>query len=214
MEDIIIFGSGGHAKVVFDILLKQGKFHPIAFCSLNKALDNFLGVPHYHQDNFKALSCNKGIVAIGDNWIRFQVVDFILRQRPEFYFISALHPTAQIALDVKVGNGTVVMANSVINSSASIGSHVIINTSSSIDHDCVLMDFSSVAPGVALGGNVELGKFSAISIGSCAVHNIKIGSNTVIGAGSVILNSIENSVIAYGCPCKVVKSRNLGERYL
>ena len=50
------------------------------------------------------------------------------------------------------------------------------NTNSSVDHDCIIREFSSIAPGAILGGNVEINICSAISLGANVIENISIGN--------------------------------------
>ncbi|WP_394172374.1 hypothetical protein [Guptibacillus hwajinpoensis] len=85
---------------------------------------------------------------------------------PTFEFVKAIHPSAQIGKSVTIGNGTVLMANAVVNSHTSIGDHCIINTKSSIDHDGCLHNFFTVAPGATLAGSVSIGGHSVISMGT------------------------------------------------
>jgi sugar O-acyltransferase (sialic acid O-acetyltransferase NeuD family) len=212
--EVVIFGIGGHAKVVHDILEKSGQFTPTAFISLDSNLKTFLDLPHYHQSEFKKLNFKNGVVAIGDNWTRAQVVKFIISEKSDFVFVKAIHPSSQIGSRVVIGDGAVIMAGSVINPDSHVGMHVIVNTSSSIDHDCHLGKFCSVAPGAVLGGNVHVGESSSISLGAKIIHGKKIGSHTIIGAGALVLDDIQNQVIAYGSPCKVIRSRKENEKYL
>ena len=214
MVDIVIFGTGGHAKVVYDIILCQKIYNPVAFVSLNDEMTSFLGIPHYHQNKIQELELHAGVVAIGDNFIRSQVVEGILNQKPNFNFVTAVHPTSCLGRDVVLGAGTVAMANSVLNIGTKIGRHVVVNTSSSVDHDGDIGQFASLAPGCVLGGNVTVGEFSAISLCAQVVHGVKIGSHTVVGAGALVLDDIENFKVAYGSPCRVVRTRVAGEKYL
>ena len=71
-----------------------------------------------------------------------------------------------------------------------IGNGVIINTSSSVDHDCYLKDFCSLAPGVNIGGNVVIGKRTFLSIGAKVMHGIKIGNDNVVGGSSFVNKNI------------------------
>ncbi|MCA6478086.1 MAG: hypothetical protein IM571_09050 [Chitinophagaceae bacterium] len=71
-----------------------------------------------------------------------------------------------ISKRVKLGEGTVVIASSVINYNVTFGSHVIINTNSSIDHDCTIEDFAHISPNVALAGGVHIGEGTIIGIGA------------------------------------------------
>lgn len=214
MEEIVIFGTGGHAKVVHDILIQQNKYKVCGFVSLEADRTEFMGLPHFNQANFADLKYTAGIVAIGDNSTRNRVVDFIKKLNSQFKFVSAVHPSASVASDVFIGSGTVVMAQAAINPGSRVGSFSIVNTGAVIDHDCFLGEFSSVAPGCVLGGNVSIGNFSAVSLGASIIHGKKIGEETVIGAGSVVLDDVGGYQVAFGSPCRVVRSRAHGDKYL
>lgn len=201
-ERILLFGSGGHCKVVRDIILQAAAYDIVAI--IDKA----------DEDNLARFDVSAGIVAIGDNWVRSQVVARIVQQLPNFQFVTAIHPSAVIGSDVKVGAGTVIMAGSCINPGGRIGVHCIVNTGAILDHDNVLGDYTSVAPGVATGGMVSIGSFSAIGVGTSIIHAISVGDHTVIGAGAVVVSDIPSGVVAYGAPCKVIRSREQGTPYL
>ncbi|WNB92471.1 acetyltransferase [Bacillus sp. NEB1478] len=217
MKNIVVFGCGGHAKVIIDILEKSNEFNILGF------IDHFvaegtivfgyevLGDETTLQANSKIAG---GIVAIGDNFVRSLMVEKIKEINPKFNFITAVHPTSIIARGVELGEGTAVMPGAIINSDSKIGEHCIINTKASIDHDCRIGDYVSLAPGVTLGGNVAIGQHSAVSLGSSIIHSVKIGQHTIIGAGSTVLKDIESNVIAYGAPAKVIRTRTTGEKYL
>lgn len=201
MKKILVFGTGGHSKVIVDLIQKSGQYE-------------IAGIIEKDQENIDELPCLAGVIAIGDNWKRGELVKKILKKQPDFKFCSAIHPSAQIGSDVKIGDGTVIMAKAVVNSGSEIGQHCIINTKASVDHDCKLKDFSSIAPGATLGGNVNLGTYSAISLGASVIQGISIGDHSVIGAGSTVVSSIPDHVLAYGVPCKVIRKRELHEKIL
>lgn len=157
MTSVVIFGTGGHAKVVYDILLKQKKYEVAGFVTNDEEKQNFLGHTCFKQSEMSHLPVNSGVVAIGDNFTRHQLLNTIKNANPNFEFITAIHPSAQIGHGVKIGAGTVVMANVCVNSDSLVGEHIILNTACSVDHDCRLAEFSSLAPGVVLGGNVHIG---------------------------------------------------------
>ena len=77
-----------------------------------------------------------------------------------------------------------------------------------------MKDFSSLSPNATIGGGAIIGEMSVIAISATVLHNRKIGNNTLIGAGSVVISDIENDVLAYGTPCKAVRTRSQNERYL
>lgn len=220
MENIIIIGSSGHAKVIIDIVEKENKYNIAGLTDKFREKDEevsgyrIIGKEEDIAKLLKKHNISGGIIAIGDNWTRSRVCENIKSIRPDFRFVTAIHPSAQTAKDVEIGNGTVVMAGAIINSSSSVGEHCIINTNSSLDHDSVMKDFSSLAPNVTTGGNVEIGKFSAISLGAKIIHGIRIGEQTVIGAGSVVLKDVSSFSVACGIPAKVIRKREAGDKYL
>jgi acetyltransferase-like isoleucine patch superfamily enzyme len=106
------------------------------------------------------------------------------------------------------------MAGTVVNSDSRIGAHCIFNTKASLDHDCVMDDFSSLAPSVTVGGVVRIGAFSAISLGANIIHGRSIGAHTVIGAGALVWSDMPDHCVAYGVPAKMIRLRAEGEKYL
>ncbi len=58
---------------------------------------------------------------------------------------------------------------------------------------------SKTAP-VTIGDNVWIGG------GSIIMPGVTIGNNVTIGAGSVVTKSLPDNVLAYGNPCRVIKS--------
>ena len=219
MKKILVLGAGGHAKVVVDLARKAAfdvvgildDFRQLGtdFCGA-KILGKFSDLP----DVCKQKKVSSGVIAIGDNHARSLVAQQILTFMPSFSFVSLIHPSATIGSDVSVGVGSVVMAGVVINPATQIGKHVILNTKSSVDHDGIIGDFASLAPGATLGGTVSVGSYSAVGLGANVIHGVSIGAHTVIGAGSLINKAIPELVVAYGVPARVVRSRKAGEKYL
>lgn len=215
MSKIAIFGTGGHAKVVYDVILKQGQHEVLCFFSLTENLKNFLSLPHYHQDDFAKSEITQGLVAVGDNFLRAKIVNFIKAKKPDFKFITAIHPQAVIDdSSVQFGAGTVVMANVVVNPGANIGQHVILNTACSVDHDTQLEDFSSLAPGCNVGGNVKVEQFASVGLGANVIHGVTVGEHSVIGAGAAVVENVSAYKVAYGVPCREHKTRAAGDKYL
>lgn len=218
--NIVVVGSSGHAKVVIDIVECEGQY------TIAGLLDDFrpageeafgyriLGKVADLVSISGSYDLKGGVIAIGDNWVRAKIAQTMLLALPEFSFITAIHPSAQIARGVQIGEGTVIMAGVVVNSDSQIGKFCILNTRSSLDHDCLMEDFSSLAPGATTGGNVHIGAFSAISLGANILQGRCIGSHTVVGAGALVVHDIPDHSLAYGVPARVIRQRQEGEGYL
>ena len=220
MSNVIIIGSGGHANVVIDIIEREGKFNILGllnrFEPIGKKIFDYeiIGqiedIPAIHAKT----PITGGIVAIGDNWLRQKVVKKIELIVPDFKFLTTVHPQTQIGKAVRLGNGTVIMPGVTINANTIIGNHCILNTNCSIGHDAEMKNFSSLASNATLGGLTEIGEYSAIALSATLLHGIKIGNHTVIGAGAVVVKDMPSQVLGFGVPCKIVRKREIGEKYL
>jgi sugar O-acyltransferase (sialic acid O-acetyltransferase NeuD family) len=217
-ENLVIIGSSGHAKVIIDIVEKQNKYNLLGLIESNPNLEKYvLGYRILGDESILSESQYKGVhlfIAIGDNWVRHLVNQRISTQFPSIKYATLIHPSAQIAKDVNIGEGVAIMAGAIVNSDSTIEDFAILNTKASIDHDGRLCAFASLAPDVTTGGNVTIGSFSAIGIGANVKHGIQIGSHCVIGGGSLVLKNIADNQIAFGVPAVNIKSRMAGDKYL
>jgi sugar O-acyltransferase (sialic acid O-acetyltransferase NeuD family) len=213
MDQILVFGAGGHAKVIIDIIEKQGRYKIAGIVDRGGA--DLLGYKYLGGDDAVAgLGVKRGIVAVGDNFVREKIVAKIAAVVPDFEFVTAVHPSAQLARGVVLGAGSVVMAGACLNTDTRVGAHCIINTQSSLDHECAIADFASIAPGAILGGNVTVGAGSAVCLGAKIIHKVGVGTGSVVGAGAVVVEDVPAGVLAFGVPCRVIKKREPGSHYL
>ncbi|MGB5435776.1 MAG: acetyltransferase [Maribacter sp.] len=220
MKNIVIIGSSGHGSAILDCIEKEAKYNVIGFIDSFKKKDTLfngykiLGSEYdlpYLMDKYNLFG---GIVAVGDNWNRQQLVRNITKVTSTFQFISTIHPSAIIGRNVRIGKGVAIMPGVIVNTNSMIDDHCILNTSSSLDHDGHMQEYSSLAPRVCAGGNLSLGAFSSIGLGSYVIENITIGAHTVIGAGTLVLRNIGNFAVAYGNPAKEIRKRKANEPYL
>lgn len=217
---VIIIGAGRHSKVIVDIIQNEKKYEIAGFIDTNlpkgyKVLNyEVLGKEEEINNVINENEIFGGIIAIGDNFIRKNVEKKIKLLCKGFKFINCIHPKSNIALNVSMGEGNVVMAGATINPYCEIGDHCIFNTNCSIDHDNRIANFVSIAPNAVTGGNVEVGEFSAIGIGATVIHNISIGNNCIIGASSLVNKATNSNSVYYGMPAKFIRNHELGKKYL
>ena len=206
MKKILIYGSGGHGKVVLEILLTAG--FPIAgFIDDNENQHNkivntysVLGSLAMKKDMTDRYSV---VLGIGNNQIRKKTYE--QAKTLGFEIVSAVHRSAIIASTVKLGEGVVVMPGAVINTDSVIGTGAVVNTGATVDHDCILSAFCQIWPGANLAGSISVGELSYVGTGSAVIQNIKIGNNVMIGAGSAVITDIPDHSTAVGVPAKIIK---------
>jgi acetyltransferase EpsM len=205
---IIIYGAGGHGKVVADVLERQSKYMLLGFLDDDPAKRGkelygykiFGGIDTYNEQGLERYPF---IVGIGDNRARQQVVARL--EALGCQFGRAIHPSAQIAKDVRLAPGVMVMANVVINPGSSIGKHTIINTGTIVEHDCLIGDFVHISPAAVLAGNVMIQEGAHIGMGSIILPGIQVGAYSVVGAGAVVIDDIPEGVTAVGVPARPIK---------
>lgn len=209
---VAIWGASGHGRVVADAARRQG-LHVVAFIDDDpvKAGAPFAGAPVLGT---AALSELREVgaqlhIAVGHCRARARLAELCVQQG--FRLCSVLHPSAVLADDVKVGEGSFVAAGVVVNSGTQIGANVILNTSSSVDHDCGIQDGTHVAPGVRIGGLVQIGAGAFVGIGATVSNCRQIGARTIVGAGAVVVRDLPADVVAYGVPARVIRERHAHE---
>lgn len=217
--NIVVIGASGHAKVIIDIIEKQDCFAILGLIDTFKEVGtNLMGYKVIgREDAIPGLMASGkisgGIIAIGHNWVRHEVANRIRDLAPEFRFVNAIHPSAQLAREVTLGHGVAIMAGVSVNPGTQIGDFCFLNTNASADHDNTMGEFSCLQPNVATGGNVKVGAFSSISLGANVIQGVCIGPHTIVGAGSTVLSDIQGFVVAYGTPCRVFRSREPADSY-
>lgn len=213
LDPVLILGAGGHARVIADIVTRQGgRLLGFLDDSVTGFVDGYQCLGPIDQLSRIVASLPEQRIAlaigIGDNKIRRGLAERIEPMMVEnnLVFATVIDPSAVISTHAYIGSGTVIMPNAVVNNGARIGDHAIINTAASVDHDCKVGSFAHLSPGVHLSGNVQIDVGTHIGTGAVAIPGVRIGSWSVVGAGSVVVRDIPARVVAYGSPARVRRS--------
>ena len=199
---VVIIGASGHGKVVADIVIRSGD-QVVGFLDDNPELGtDFMSFPILGKlEQFQQYKECWFVVAIGNATVREKIV----AQLGSVKWYTAVHPSAVISsMGVSIGEGTVVMANAVINPGATIGKHCIINTSTVVEHDNRIEDLAHISVGAKLAGTVHVGKRTWIGIGASVRNNISIYQDCIIGAGAVVVKTIEQPGAYVGIPARLM----------
>lgn len=194
-----LYGASGHAKVIIDILEKQGiKIHGLF--DDNRDIKSLLNYAVLGPADLNEKIAEEVIVSIGINKTRKEIAE-----EHEFIYGKAIHPNAQISTRSAIGDGSVVMGNAIINTGTKIGKHCIINTSASIDHDCIVGDFVHISPNATLCGEVSVQEGTHVGAAAVIIPGVTVGRWAVIGAGSVIIRDVPDFATVVGNPGRVIK---------
>lgn len=155
MKQYIVYGNGGHSKVIKDTIeLTGGKV--VATYDLQNSYDP------------KAYPNALMIIAIGNNEQRKNIASQIVHD-----FATLIHPKAVLASHVTVGVGSVILANAVLQEGAVVGSHCVIQPNVTIDHDALVGDFTMIYPNSYVGGNAKIADLTTVP------PNTSVERNTV-----------------------------------
>ena len=201
-SDLIIYGAGGHAKVVASTALAAG-LKVSCLIDARRELEGttVLGIPVRHEDSVVLRSRPKAIIGIGNNATREKIAS---RLESRVTWLTLIHPRAWCCPSARLGAGTVVFAGAIVQPDVRIGSHVVINTAASVDHDCKISDFCQLAPGVALSGAVTLGERSFLGTNSAVRQGINISRDITVGVGAVVVKDLSEAGTYIGAPARLI----------
>lgn len=203
---IVIVGDGGHSKVITDLITTQKDDQIVGYLDdkykeiIVKNYQFFapLSTVHKLRELFNDI---KYIVAIGNNEVRKQIVQLL--NLPNDFYATIQHKSAQVSPSAKIGIGSIIMANTVVNADSQIGNHSIINTGAIIEHDNQLGDFVHISPHATLTGSVVIDEGVHIGAGATLIPHVRINEWAIIGAGATVINTIPAYTTAVGTPAKV-----------
>ena len=206
-----VYGAGGHAQVVSDVLRAMG-------WSVRHIINDYPGNHHpasrHLVPGIRLLGADRYppvdtpvVMAVGRNGERAELVKMLEDLPVPARFEQAVHPSALIAPTAVIGEGSVVLHGAIVQPNATIGRHVLVNTAASIDHDCVVGDFVHVSPHATLCGHVQVGEGTHIGAGAVVIPKVRIGRWCRVGAGAVVLSDLPDHVTAVGNPARVLADR-------
>lgn len=216
MPPLLIYGAGGHAKVVADTARAAGwQIKAIADGEPLKRGRSFLDwsislVGEEEAIRFCLMKGVSAVVAVGDNATRKKIYSRLVEAGVTL--ATLIHPSATVSSDASLGSGSVVFAGAVVQPGAYIEENGILNTSCSVDHDDWVGAHAHIGPGAHLGGAASAGTGAHIGLGASVRDGVSIGSWSVVGMGSVVVSDLPSAVVAYGQPARIVRPSFVPEK--
>jgi len=129
MIKIVIFGSGGHAKVIFSEVIKLKKFKFLGFVDDFKKKRELIissnKKNYYNLGSIKEVINKKnnlkGIIGVGLNFVREKIVKDIKKINNNFKFQQIISKDAIINSNVFIDEGTLVVSGTTINTELKLG---------------------------------------------------------------------------------------------
>ena len=200
---LLLFGAGGHGRVVADAALLTKSWPKIVASDRDPA--QCIG-PFLPGVNLIDLAIARSLrvsvhIAIGNNAARELEASFWSADN----LVSVLHPFACVSQFSQLGAGSFVAAGAVLAAGTHIGLACIVNHGAVVDHDVRLGAYCHVAPLASLGGEVVLGQRVMVGAGANILPGVRVTDDVMIGAGAVVRSNLLEPGTYVGVPAKRVK---------
>jgi sugar O-acyltransferase (sialic acid O-acetyltransferase NeuD family) len=207
-----VYGASGCGRSVMPIARSQLKRQGIPAAQLvfvddqpEAAVVNGQRVLRYEEFLETPASTRHAVLAIGDSEVRKQLADRCRIGGVQLWTLIAANVV--VMDEVTMGEGAILSPFVTLGSNVRIGRHFQANLYSYVEHDCVVGDFVTFAPGVKCNGNVVVEDHAYIGTGAVIKQGkpgqpLVIGRGAVIGMGAVVTRHVPAGTTVAGNPAR------------
>jgi sugar O-acyltransferase (sialic acid O-acetyltransferase NeuD family) len=203
IQRILIIGGGDGAVQLLDVLAKTPEQQAVAILDDNPELrgKKVNGVPVtggidmdrivelYERGEFDA-----AVISIS-TIIKLRAEIFEKLKGRGIPFANIIHPSVVKGINVKMGEGNVIMAFTHLGACASLGNNNFISAYCSIEHHNEMGNHCSFGPGVITSSRVTFGDQVRCGTGIFIEPKITIGAKAVIGSGCIIWQNVPEGAV-------------------
>jgi len=205
-----IYGASGCGRGVAPLLEEQVQPQPeaeIVFIDDGCAGEvvNSLPVLSYEQYLRSQITEKRVTIAIANGVVRKRLAERCVLDGIKFHRIESKQHVSM--RDVMVDEGAIFSPFTTLTSNIRIGAHFHCNIGSYVEHDCIIGDFVTFAPGVKCNGNVHIGDGAYIGSGAVIKQGtpdkpLVIGAGATVGMGAVVTKDVAPGDTVIGNPAR------------
>ncbi len=210
-----VYGASGCGRGVMPLARQQLQQAGIASDRL-VFVDDGVGLPEqlngqrvlgYAQFLAEPARTRHAVLAIAASTVREKLAQRCVQDGVLPWTVQAANVVSMDA--VELGEGAILSPFVTLTSNIRIGRHFHANLYSYVEHDCVVGDFVTFAPGVKCNGNIVIEDLAYIGAGAVIKQGqpgkpLVIGRGAVVGMGAVVTKSVPAGGTVVGNPARVL----------
>lgn len=210
MKDLYIIGAGGFGREVAWLVERINATNNT--WEIKGFLDDNEKIWDSIIDDYPVLggisylaNCEDAYVvcAVGNAKIRKKIIEKL--SGLDIRFATLIDPSVIMSRRVKIGEGTIICAGTIITVDVTIGNHVIINLDCTLGHDDIISDYVTMYPSVNVSGCCNIGECVELGTGMQIIQGLSVVKGTIVGASGCVVKNIDYAGTYVGMPTKKIK---------
>ncbi len=214
IKQIAIYGASGFGREVAWLIQEynesKGIYKAVCFIDDNKNIQGKM------VNGIEVLDVNTASTRFPKAFVTFGIGMPKIRQaiveklaNLDFKFETIIHPSVRYSQLVKIGEGSIICAGTILTVNIVLGKHVHINLNCTVGHDVIIGEYTTISPGVHVSGCVRIGKRVFIGTGAVIINGTQAspltkGDDVIIGAAACVTRSISEGQTVVGVPAKSI----------
>lgn len=150
------------------------------------------------------------LIAIANSQVREKIANQLAQDHISRWSIFA--DNAVLMDEIDIAEGCAISPFVSITSNIKIGKCFHANLYSYVEHDCVIGDFVTFAPGVKCNGNIHIEDHAYIGAGAVIKQGLPnkplvIGKGAIVGMGAVVTKSVPAGATVVGNPARILEPK-------